>query len=248
MIADQIREYLLQNVPERTVADLRIGLIYTGVLLDDGNSGVAYTFRENLSEGCSLFAGIKPLRGKSTHELLKSICLSNVVEASLGIAIANALVNREQEKEQEGDALDVIDLRREDRVGMVGFFGPMVPLLKKRVRELLIFELQSRAGEQVLHAEKSIDELPRCDIALITSTSLINKTMDSLIEAAAKNCREIVLLGPSTPLLPEIFKPLGVTLLSGVIVTDAPGILQVISEGGGMKVFKDYIKKVNVRV
>jgi uncharacterized protein (DUF4213/DUF364 family) len=71
--------------------------------------------------------------------------------------------------------------------------------------------------------------------------------MESLLEAS-HNCREIVLLGASTLLLPEIFKPLGAALLSGVIVTDPPGILQIISEGGGMRFFKPYIKKVNIKV
>jgi uncharacterized protein len=71
--------------------------------------------------------------------------------------------------------------------------------------------------------------------------------MDLLIAAALQGCRDVVLLGASTPLLPEVFKPLGITLLSGLIVTDLPGILQTISEGGGMRSFGDYIKKVNIK-
>jgi hypothetical protein len=72
--------------------------------------------------------------------------------------------------------------------------------------------------------------------------------MDLLIEVAVQGCRDVVLLGPSTPLLPEIFKSLGVTMLSGLIVTDPSGILQVVSEGGGMRAFGDYVKKVNIRI
>jgi hypothetical protein len=130
---------------------------------------------------------------------------------------------------------------------MVGFFGPLVPNIKKRVKELVIFEQKIRITKGVLPAEKAFEELPKCDIAIITSTSLVNGTIDSLIEASQK-CRDIVLLGASTLLLPEVFQPLGVTLLSGVIVTDPSGILQIISEGGGMRFFKNHIQKVNIRI
>ncbi|MBN2468058.1 MAG: hypothetical protein JXD19_07900, partial [Deltaproteobacteria bacterium] len=44
------------------------------------------------------------------------------------------------------------------------------------------------------------------------------------------------------------FRPFGVTLLSGIIVTDPPAILRTISEGGGMRMFKGHIKKVNLRL
>ena len=247
MIVQQIREYLLKNAPEKKIADLRIGLIYTGVLLDDGNAGVAYTFSEKFLDCHSSFAGIRPVKGRSTHEILRYVGSSSLVEASVGIATVNALINQEREETQGGDVLDLLELRETDRVGMVGAFVPMISHLKARVRELLIFELHDRSGAGVLSAEKAFDELPRCDVALITSTSLINGTMDLLIEAALKGCRDVVLLGPSTPLLPEIFKPLGVTMLSGLIITDSPGILQIVSEGGGMRAFGDYVKKVNIK-
>ncbi|MFH0811451.1 MAG: DUF364 domain-containing protein [Pseudomonadota bacterium] len=247
MITHYVREYLLENIPEKKIADLRIGLKYTGVLLHDGNAGVAYTFRDGLPEGCSAFGGYLPLAGKSTHELLRYIGASLLVESSVGIATANALTNSERGEQNVGDVLDVLELGREDRVGMVGFFGPLVAPLRKRARELIIFEQTNEIAPGLLPAEKAPEGLPGCDVALITSTSLINGTLDSLIESSQK-CREIVLLGASTLLLPELFKPLGVTLLSGVVVTDPPGILQVISEGGGMRFFKNHIKKVNIRV
>jgi len=43
MIADRIRNYLREQSGQKAVRELRIGLSYTGVLLDDGTAGVAYT-------------------------------------------------------------------------------------------------------------------------------------------------------------------------------------------------------------
>ncbi|MBW1679667.1 MAG: hypothetical protein JRJ08_05940, partial [Deltaproteobacteria bacterium] len=143
MIADKIREYLSENFQGKIVNDLRIGLGYTGVLLDDGNAGVAYTFKDSLPDGCSVFTGTRPLAGKSTCGVLEYIGSPILLESSVGIATANALVNREKGGEKTGDVLDNLGLREEDRVGMVGFFGPLVAPLRKRVRELLIFERTS---------------------------------------------------------------------------------------------------------
>ncbi len=245
MITDNMREFLKENYKEIAIKEVRIGLGYTGVLLEDGYAGVAYTFKQGLSEGCSMFTGTRPLAGKSSHKLLEYIGSPTAIESAVGIATANALVNRERGIGGRGDVLDILKIKKTDLVGMVGFFGPLVPSIQQLARELLIFEQTTSRSEGLFPAEKAPEVLPSCDIALITSTSLINGTLDSLLEASRK-CREIVLLGASTLLLPEIFELLGVTLLSGVIITDPPGILRIISEGGGMSLFKGHIKKINV--
>ena len=43
----------------------------------------------------------------------------------------------------------------------------------------------------------------------------------------------------------DVFRPAGVDLLSGVVVRDSEAVLRVVSECGGMRNFKGYIKKVN---
>jgi hypothetical protein len=47
--------------------------------------------------------------------------------------------------------------------------------------------------------------------------------------------------------LPSVFAPLGVTLLAGIVVTDGPGILEVVSDGGGTRLFGERVRKMNVR-
>ena len=83
----------------------------------------------------------------------------------------------------------------------------------------------------------------------ITATTLINGTIDELLAAAA-NCREVVLLGPSTPLVPEVFakSPRRVILLAGVVVTNAEELLRTVARDGETRDFKTSVVKVNVRV
>ena len=89
------------------------------------------------------------------------------------------------------------------------------------------------------------DVLSRCQVALITATSIINHTMDLLL-AAVEHCRKVMVLGASTPMLPEAFLESNVSMLSGVVVEDPVEVLRVVSEGGGMRLFKPHVRKVNL--
>jgi hypothetical protein len=181
-------------------------------------------------------------------ELLLHLLSSNSLERAVGLATANALAaERGLADASEGDILDTLVLRPEDRVGMVGFFGPLVPRIEERVGSLVIFERTAGMAPGAEPAERASALLPACSVALITSTTLINGSLDALLHAAAA-CREVVLLGPSTPLLPEAFRGTSVTWLSGLVVTHAPEILRVVSEGGGTREFSPYARKVNLHL
>ncbi len=246
MIADELRAHLLSSLGEQHLVDVRIGLGYTAVMLEDGSVGVAYTFRENATAGCSVFKGRRPLVGRTTTEVLDYLGSIDALESTVGLAAANALANRPAPEQQEGDILEMLTVGSEDQVGMVGYFGPLVAPLEKRVRALTIFERNAARSNRVLPAEEALERLPHCDVAIITSTALVLGTLDGLLEAAS-GCREVALVGASTSLASAVFASHGVTLLSGVTVTDGPGILQVVSEGGGMGFFGGRVRKVNVR-
>jgi uncharacterized protein len=245
-IREKIIHALRDKGRKEKVKDVRIGLGYTAVQLESGQTGLAFTFRQNLPGGCSVFHGLRPLAGQPVDALLSFLNSDEKIEATVGLAAANALANHHINGAQEGDILKVLNIHPGDEVGMVGYFAPMVPELKKRVKHLHIFEKWEQPGE-ILPEEAAFEWLPKCQIALITSTTLLNNTIDPLLKAAV-SCREVVLLGTSTPLLGEAFKDTPVTMLSGIEVIDAKMILQIISEGGGTRNFKTFVRKLNLKV
>ena len=227
---------------DEPVRDVRMGLGYTAVRLESGATGLAYTLRGDLVGGCSVFRGERPLAGRKASDLLAYLASPETLKVALGLATANALASRALENPREGDVLDALDLRPTDEVAMIGHFEPLTRPLEQRVRALRVFELGPRA-EGIFPGEAAAEWLQHSDVALITSTALINGTLDGLL-AAAGACREVVLLGPSTPLFPQVFAGTPVTHLSGVQVTDPDGLLKVVSEGGGMRFFKGLVRKV----
>jgi uncharacterized protein (DUF4213/DUF364 family) len=245
-ILDIIFQALQSRADSRRVTDIRIGLGYTAVLLNDGSAGVAYTLREELSRGCSVFRGERPLAGKPARKMLSYLSSDDPIEAAVGLATANALGNHFRSELIYGDLLENLEIRLDDTVGMVGFFAPLIPELRAKSASLKIFErVKERTGE-LLPEESAREELPSCQVAIITSTAIINHTIDALLEAS-RFCREVVLLGASTPLIREIIGETPVTCLSGVVVTRPDRILQIVSEAGGMQFFKDSIQKANLR-
>ncbi len=247
-LARRIVEGLTHEAVIATVAEVRIGLGYTAVKLEDGRAGVAYTFRDQAKGGCSVFHGLRPLAGRVAVDLLPLLQSSDAIEAAVGLACANALANSHDDSMKlEGDILDHLDAGPDDDVAMVGYFGPLVPKLQKSARSLTVFERVTTQTSYIHPQEEALTILPKCQIALITATSIINHTIDELL-VAARGCRQVAILGASTPLWTDAFAGTGVTMLSGVVVTSPDGILRVVSEGGGMQQFSPHVRKVTMKV
>ncbi|MCF8097200.1 MAG: DUF364 domain-containing protein [Desulfarculaceae bacterium] len=228
-------------------AKVVVGLGYTAAMLQDGRAGVAYTFHDQAQGGCSVFGGKRPLAGQEASALLELAASRDPIEAAVGLAVAGALLSPGPADAAPGDVLDHLDLSGEDSVGMVGFFGPLVPEVRRRARRLVIFERVDLPQGDILPQEQAKELLPQCQVAIISSTTLLNQSLEPLLAACA-GCREVVLLGPSTPLCPEIFSGTPVTMLSGVTVRDSPALLQVVAEAGGTRQFSRLVDKKNLRL
>ncbi len=245
-VVAQLVTHLLTPAREARVKDVRIGLGYTAVMLDNGSVGLAFTFRERGHGGCSVFHGMRPLATRPASDLLLLLESPDAIEAGVGLACANALANQDHGAYLDGDVLDLLDLRPDDDVGMVGLFGPLVSTIQQRVRSLTVFEQVLQPSGWLRPSEEAQTALPRCQVALITATSIINHTVDDLLKAAA-GCREVVVLGASAPLLAAAFCDANVTMLSGVIAKEPTEVLRVVSEGGGTREFGPHVRKVTLK-
>jgi uncharacterized protein (DUF4213/DUF364 family) len=221
------------------VADVRIGLGYTCVRLDNGNAGLAWTAHGD-SGSCTHETKAGKLAGSPAAELLEMLANDlKPLSRTIGLATANALVAglpRLQAAEKE--ALDIVDVQSSDRVVMVGFFGPVVPKLKQTGCKLDILELnESRPG--TISPENGREALAACSVAIITATSIVTGTFDDLIAGLGKP-RAVIILGPSTIMYPPVFSGMPVTHLAGAWVKDAAAVGKIVSEGGGTMILKQY--------
>lgn len=77
------------------------------------------------------------------------------------------------------------------------------------------------------------------DFVFITASSLANHTLPELL--VHTQGAHVVLMGPSTPWLPELGE-LGVSALAGVSVEDPAALWAVVSEGGGTRLFERAVR------
>jgi len=236
-LLDYLRSELNSEVSE-VVAEVRIGLVYTGVLLSGGHAGVAYTPTRELSE-CPVLASAGNIAGKSAQNLMGMALSPNLVEAAVGIAAVNALSQIAFERNPEKyvfSSTDVSDLiQPKDKVAMVGYFGPLIPKISEKTSELYVLEKRKIDDDRIKFLSPSeISVLSFSNVVLISGSTLVNKTVNKILENIA-NAREVVLLGPTASVTPQPFFDRGVTAVMGVKITDSEKMLKVIGEAGGTR-------------
>lgn len=251
-LVNALKKDLGSALEKTEVKDVRIGLAYTGVLLSNGYGGVACTPLYGFSCCPALgFAG--SLKGKAADKLLELALSENPLETAVGVATANALSHVLWELKLEDfpvSDMDILDLiKPEDRVAMVGYFGPLVPKILKITDKLTVLEKREIESPQTrtLPSEKAGGILPASDVIILSASTLANRTFDELLSFKGE-AREVVLLGPSAPLYPAPFFDRGITAIMGTRIFDPLTMLTVVSEAGGTKKLHQYCgKKVAFR-
>lgn len=152
---------------------------------------------------------------------------SSWLEASLGMAALNALLEVDEDACTETNAREILLERGANRrVAIIGHF-PFVDLVRRQARESWVLELNPCPSDEP--AERAGEIIPNADVVALSGTTLINHTFDDLM----KHCRPdayVMVLGASTPLTPLLFE-FGVSSISGTVVTDTEGALRAIRQG-----------------
>ena len=245
MLIDELIEFAVNKAPAG-IRDVRAGLSYTAVLLEDGACGVAYTFRNELGQCCGILDEAGGLIGTDAAKVIPWAKSDNRLKAAIGVAALNAVLNVPHTDWETGNVTGAMNIRPDDTFGMIGAFRPILSEIKSRTKNVYVFEQNVAEGSGLYPSETIPQHLPKCDVVMITATSIINQTIDGVV-AHCKNAREVCLVGPSTPMCPEVLGQYHITLLAGSVVTNADMALQVVSQGGGTMSLKPAVRQVLAR-
>jgi hypothetical protein len=244
-ILNRLYEQLECTAKNREIADLRVGLSYVGIKLDNNAVGIAAVQPDIRSKGCTVLPDAGKYAGASAVDILKYLINGKIsLHLSIGLATANALIDPSSYETEDREATTYLDLEPGEKVAMVGLFAPLVERIRVTGAILTIIEKNPERLE-ILSPEKKQQALQDCDVAIITATTLLNGTFEETIGFLGKP-RSVFLLGPSTPLQPAIFSNTPVTHLGGVVAADPGRVLQIISEGGGTPALRPYLRFVNL--
>ncbi len=225
-----ITEALLDSLQgDAPVRQLVLGPFWSVVVLDTDppRSGLASTLRGEPGKAEPPVSEAGMLLNKTARELSKLLHSPKTLEASIGLAAFNALLEVDESSCKRINAAELILERGAGRhVAIVGHF-PFIEQVRKVAARCDVLELIPRPGD--LPAQQASAVLPRADVIGITSTTLINHTFDHMIQLCRADAF-VILLGGSTPLSPVPFQ-YGVDGVAGTRLQDVPAALRAVSQG-----------------
>lgn len=223
---------LLDGLPggDVSVRGVWIGPYWTAVQTERG-AGLAATLLDSgptHGEGAQRLPGAGALSGRSAHELALGVHADFPLARSVGLAALNALLPEPAGRVTERNAGELAaEMGAGKIVGVVGWF-PFIPRLREIAAQVETFEKDPETG-LVLTAARA-ERLARCDVLCLTASTLLNGTLDGLLQAARPDSWKM-LVGPSAPLCAAALD-LGFDAVCGARVVDVPAAVRVIQEGG----------------
>jgi uncharacterized protein (DUF4213/DUF364 family) len=215
----------LMPVEEIPIRDLRIGLHWTAVC--SLGCGLAATYTNDSPPGQHRLRDVGRLHNKSAQELAGWLRSDDPLEAALGLAAFNSLITVEYNRITDRNAFDLLyQLGADKKIAVIGHF-PQVDQLRRAVKTVWVIEKRPLPGDYP--AEAAVELLPQADFIAITGSSLINHTLEGLLALCPPNV-PVMLIGPSTPLVPMLFDR-GITHLSGTIIVNEAAALLAIQQG-----------------
>jgi len=240
-IYDRMYERFKEKAGAVAVERMSIGLGYTAVVLEDGSIGLSYTWIDS-KKSCSLMKDPENYEGKKALPLLEKLFSDDLLCRSVAIAAVNAFnYDACRELPEDRDTLlDDLEISSGSRVSMVGFFAPVVEKLRQRDAELNVYDL----GKQIGTKEEFYANLRHnTDAVILTSTSVIHGSTEEVL-ANVPEGTPCVMLGPTTPMIPDVFSHLPITILGGTLPLDREEVLRVIRHAKGTRDIQRFSKKV----
>ncbi|MGD8349584.1 MAG: DUF364 domain-containing protein [Gammaproteobacteria bacterium] len=119
-------------------------------------------------------------------------------------------------------AADGPEPRAGERVGMVGYFCPVIDRLVERGVEVLVIEQQPERVPRRERVTLSQDPgaLSECRLVYCTASTLINDTLEGILACCAK-AEAVDLIGPSGSGLPDVLFAQGIHAVGGVSFASA---------------------------
>jgi len=223
-------DLILQLNMDARVQDIRQGVFHTAVLTR--NCGLAATLpKDALRQKPPLVKEPGTLIERSAQELTQLAYSDSILEAAVGMAAVNSLLDVDADACLELNAAELIlEKGKGKQVAIVGHF-PFIPRVREAAAQLWVMEKNPRGNDLEEDAAESV--IPQADVVAITGTALTNHTLDRLLELCRPNAF-VVLLGDTAPLSP-VFFDYGVDAVSGTWVSDPELALRCVSQGANFR-------------
>jgi uncharacterized protein (DUF4213/DUF364 family) len=230
MVSGQIAIPAVDSIllPESTDNDESVdefGLL----VLQDGSIGPFYTsLDETLAECWQLYPNGKSVP-TDTLKLIENLHSPSAAERAVALGAFNALSQHVLRRAnfsplQPGNVASTGITQPEpgETVGMVGYFGRLIERLQAQHIHILVLEKnpQRVPAEIGVTLTTNAQDLARCQHILCTASTLINGTLENILQARDRSAT-FSLIGPSGSGLPDVLFEFGVDAVGGILFPDS---------------------------
>lgn len=237
----KILEEILKTVKsDFPIRDIQVGIHWTAVI--SKYCGLASTLCEPPPHHNNHVRDVGRLHEKTASDLTRMVLSDRLLEASIGMAAINSLIEIDEQRCEPVNAFDILAEKGKNKnIGIIGHF-PFIPKLKNEADQLWVFEKRLQDGD--LPATEIKNLLPECDVVGFSATTLINHTFEKIVNICRTDAFKIM-LGASTPMLPLLFD-YGLDVLSGSKVIEAESTSISVRQGATFKQIRG-IKMLSMR-
>jgi hypothetical protein len=239
-LARRIDAALLPPPVGRVVLPVRDGDALRGsfcaVQLADGSTGLSFVLLGDTREQLARLDPA-PLAGRGALPLAERLPGGDAGTRAIALAAVNALARHLLDRARftpdlATNSLGSLPLGPGDRLGMVGFFPPLVQRARDAGIPLTVLELKEELVQETPGLVVTLDpaRLAECNKIVCTSATILNGSLDGLLPRMA-HAAELVVVGPSATCVPDALFARGVTAVGGAWVTDPAALAERIGRG-----------------
>ena len=215
---------------------------FSVAVLESGSVGFSYNlfYRDEEAMQRYLAWDTGEITNRRVDEIMSWLLSDDALKKTAGLAVLNALSQDFLNKnpgayrlDTESDLFDLLQLDKSTRLGVVGFFGPMMNMMMEKTGEMNVVELSGKLpeGSYPFTITDNPEALRGCDKVLITATSILNDTLPHVMTHCA-DAAFVAMMGPTAGFLPDTVFELGIDAVGFTRVTDLDLFLERFTSGG----------------
>lgn len=233
--------------------DLLLDFAASPALVREVIIGLVWTWCEGEAGGLAMSPAVPTrvlpwagtLRGKPLKELAGWVREFEPYQATVGMAAINASINQKLVLPQ-GETLTAgnlavfqhfLPLIQDKKSVVIGRYPGLEEFAKSNSLDLTVLERNPGPGDVSDTASEFL--IPEAEWVFITASSISNKTFPRLAQLAVN--ASTVLMGPTTPWLPDLYH-FGVDYLAGVEIVEQDQLRATVAEGGGVRLFEGGVR------
>ncbi|MFT5132070.1 MAG: hypothetical protein ACI9SC_000533 [Gammaproteobacteria bacterium] len=210
------------------------------VVLEDGSSGLYYAWMGEGQSGMNERYAAQDFEGLNPLELVQFYSSTNEADRSLGLAAINAIsqfVFRRADFRltRPLDSMGELEVVPGDHVGMVGYFPSLVRRLREQNVRLTVIERKTKfiQNDAMLKVTLDAKELLSCNKVLSTATTLLNDSIDEMLEYTL-SAELVIIIGPTAGFFPDPLFKRGVSVVGGSEIVDAEMAISKLTNEQGL--------------